>query len=119
MRKNHRLIAVFVAGLALAPGAALASQRASGDAGSWDGRWTGAWGGHSPTAVIIKGNRVVAYEYNGALNPVPESHVRGKEVVYDSSSRDAVVTLIRVGPNVAHATIKSLMGTGTADLVRK
>ncbi len=119
MRKNHHLIAVFAAVLAVAPGAALASQRTSGEAGSWDGRWTGAWGGSSPTAVIIRDNRVVAYEYNGALNPVAESRVRGKEVVYDSSSRDAVVTLIRTGPNNAHATIKSLMGTGTAELVRK
>ena len=119
MRKTHHLIAVFAAALAFPPGAALASQSASGSAGSWDGRWAGAWGGSSPTAVIIRDGRVVAYEYNGALNPVSASHVLGKEVVYDSSSRDAEVTLIRTGPNNAHATIKSLMGTGTAELVRK
>lgn len=119
MRKTRVLITAFALALALAPAAAPALQRARSDEGSWDGRWTGAWGGSSPTAVIIRDNRVVAYEYNGAMNPVSVSHVTTKEIVYDSSSRDAVVTMTRTGPNNARATIKSLLGTGTAELVRQ
>lgn len=119
MRTNQKLIVVFATALALAPGAALARPHTPRDAATWDGRWTGAWGGDQPTAVIVKDNRVVAYEYNGAMNPVAESRVTAKQIVYDSRSRDAVVTVIRTGPNQARATIKSFMGSGTAKLVRQ
>jgi hypothetical protein len=119
MRNNRSLIAVFVAAMALAPGAALAWQKARPEAGTWDGRWTGSWGGGSPTAVVIRDNRVIAYLYNGAMNPVSVSHVTANEIVYDSTSRDAVVTMTRTGPNNAHAVIKSLMGSGSTDLVRQ
>ena len=86
-------------------------------ASSWDGRWAGAWGGNDPTAVIIKGNRVVAYEYGGATNPVQHSKATGNRIVYGEA--DIVVTLTRTGPNTARATIKSGQGSGTAELTRK
>src|SRR5271156_6161141 len=74
---------------------------APADAGqsSWDGRWVGAWGGSRPTAQIVKGGRLVAYEYNGQTYPVATSHVTQKEIVY---GEDVVVTLTRTGPNTAH-----------------
>ena len=119
MRTSHNLIAVCMLAVALTPGAASALQKGRPEAGSWDGRWTGSWGGGLPTAVIIKDNRVVAYLYNGAMNPVSVSHVTSKEIVYDSTSKDAVVTMTRTGPNNAHAVIKSWMGSGATDLVRQ
>ena len=119
MRMNHKLIAVFALALAATPGAALARQHTNADGASWDGRWAGAWGGSQPTAIIVRDNRVVGYEYNGALNPVSESRVTANQIVYDNNKRDAEVTLIRTGPNNARATIKSFMGSGTAQLVRQ
>jgi len=108
------LAALTVLALLAAPADA-ASRRQVG--GSWDGRWAGAWGGNDPTAVIIKGNRVVAYEYGGSTNPVEHSQTTGNRIVYGEA--DIVVTLTRTGTNSAHATIKSGQGTGTAELVRK
>jgi hypothetical protein len=116
---TRRHIAVFALALALAPGVASAAKhRGHSSNGSWNGRWAGAWGGSDPTAVIVKGNRVVAYEYGGATNPVAKSHVTAKKIVYDGDG-GVVVTLTRTGANTAHATINSSQGNGTAELVRK
>ena len=121
MKVNGKLTAVFALALALAPVAASARHgvhhHAGSKAGSWDGRWAGAWGGNDPTAVIVKGNRVVAYEYGGATNPVSHSHVTARRIVYGENN--IVVTLTRTGPNKAHATIKSSQGAGTAEMVRQ
>ena len=60
MNVRHGLIAAFALSLALAPAASArhhAKHHSAG--GSWDGRWAGAWGGNDPTAVIVKGGRVV------------------------------------------------------------
>jgi hypothetical protein len=85
--------------------------------GSWDGRWVGAWGGSQPTAQIVKGGKLVAYEYNGQTFPVATSQVTPTEIVY--GKEDVVVTLTRTGPNTAHATIKTSQGAGTAELTRQ
>jgi len=108
------LAALTVLSLLVAP-ADSASRRHS--SASWDGRWAGAWGGNDPTAVIIKDDRVVAYEYGGSTNSVEHSKTMGNRIVYGEA--DIVVTLTRTGPNSAHATIKSGQGTATAELVRK
>ena len=83
---------------------------------SWDGRWVGAWGGSRPTAQIVKGGKLVAYEFDGKSYPVATSHVTSTEIVY---GKDVVVTLTRTGPNTAHATIKTSQGEGTAELTRQ
>jgi hypothetical protein len=87
-----------------------------GGGGSWDGRWAGAWNGNDPTAVIIKGGKVVAYEYGGGTNPVEWSKVSASHITYGESN--IVVTLQRTGANSAHATIKTSQGAGTAELTR-
>ncbi len=84
--------------------------------GSWDGRWVGAWGGSRPTAQIVKGGKLVAYEYGGQTFPVATSQVTPTKIVY---GEDVVVTLTRTGANTAHATIKSSQGNGTAELTRQ
>jgi hypothetical protein len=84
--------------------------------GSWDGRWVGAWGGSQPTAQIIKGGKLVAYEYNGQTFPVAASHVTPTRIVY---GQEVVVTLTRTGESTAHATIKTSQGDGTAELTRQ
>ena len=125
----RNLAAAFALGLALAPGLVLAPAAASARhgmraahghhhrGGSWDGRWAGAWGGNDPTAIIVKGNRVVAYVYAGSTNPVARSHVTAKRIVYGENN--IVVTMTRTGPNTAHATIKTGQGNGTAELTRQ
>lgn len=119
-----KFAAVFALALALAPGAASARQwrhhyypAHRHYAGSWDGRWAGAWGGNDPTAVIVRGGRVVAYEYGGSTNPVGWSRVTPKRIVYGESN--IVVTLTRTGANTAYATIKTSQGKGTAELRRR
>ncbi len=120
---NRTLAAAFALALGFAPAAASArhwthaAHHHHHRAGSWDGRWAGAWGGNDPTAVIIKGNRVVAYEYGGATNPVGWSRVTARRISYGESN--IVVTMTRTGPNSAHATIKTGQGKGTAELVRR
>jgi hypothetical protein len=84
--------------------------------GSWDGRWVGAWGGSQPTVQIVKGGKLVAYEFNGQTFPVASSQVTPSEIVY---GKEVVVTLTRTGPNTAHATIKTSQGDGTAELTRQ
>jgi hypothetical protein len=84
--------------------------------GSWDGRWVGAWGGSQPTVQIVKGGKLVAYEYNGQTYPVAESHVTPTKIVYGT---EVLVTLTRTGVNTAHATIKTSQGSGTAELTRR
>ena len=86
--------------------------------GSWDGRWAGAWGGNDPTAIIVKGGRVVAYEYGGSTNPVSSSRVSARTISYSVSS-DISVTMTRTGANTAHAAIKTAQGAGTAELTRQ
>jgi len=113
--------AAFALPLALliaAPADAAAASRHKTAAGhpSWDGRWVGAWGGSLPTAQIVKGGKLVAYEYNGQTFPVAASHVTPTKIVY---GKDVVVTLTRTGANTAHATIKSSQGEGTAELTRQ
>ena len=87
-----------------------------GGGGSWDGRWAGAWNGNDPTAVIIKGGKVVAYEYGGATNAVEWSKVSASHITYGESN--IVVTLQRTGANTARAAIKTGQGNGTAELKR-
>ena len=84
--------------------------------GSWDGRWVGAWGGSRPTAQIVRGGKLVAYEFDGQTFPVAASRVTPKRIVYGT---DVVVTITRTGPNTAHATIKTAQGEGTAELTRQ
>ncbi len=57
-----------------------------GGGGSWDGRWAGAWGGNDPTAVIVKGGKVVAYEYGGSTTPVSSSRVTPKRITYGENN---------------------------------
>ncbi len=85
-------------------------------AGDWDGRWVGAWGGSRPTAQIVKGGKLVAYEYEGQTYPVASSIVTPTKIVYGS---DVMVTLTKTGANTAHATIKTSSGEGTAELTRQ
>ena len=84
---------------------------------SWDGRWVGAWNGARPTAQIVKGGKVVAYEYNGQTYPVATSHVTPTKIVYGEGV--VTVTLTRTGANSAHATINTMQGQGTAELTRE
>jgi hypothetical protein len=122
---DRKLIAALAFALALAPGAASARHRVyhhsyhhhASRSSSWDGRWAGAWGGNDPTAINVRGGRVVSYEYGGATNPVGWSRVTAKRVVYGESN--IVVTMTRTGPNTAHATIKTGQGNGTAELRRR
>ncbi len=116
------IFAVLALSLALAPAEA-ATRHARHHAahhggGSWDGRWAGAWGGNDPTAVIVKGNRVVAYEYGGSSTAVSSSRVSARSIVYNGDG-GVVVSITRTGANTAHATIKSSQGNGTADLTRQ
>jgi hypothetical protein len=87
-----------------------------GGGGSWDGRWTGAWGGNDPTAINIRGGRVVSYEYGGATNNVEWSKVSPSRITYGESN--IVVMLTRTGANSAHATIKTGQGNGVAELTK-
>jgi len=125
MRINRGLIAVFALALAFAPGAASAAYKTHHHyhghhrvhSGSWDGRWSGAWGGNDPTAVNVRGGRVVSYEYGGATNPVGWSRVTARRIVYGESG--VVVTMTRTGANTARATLKSSQGNGMAVLRRR
>lgn len=120
---NRKLAAAFALALAFAPAAASARHYTHAMrhhhhiVGSWDGRWAGAWGGNDPTAINIRGGRVVSYEYGGATNPVGWSHVTAHRISYGESN--IVVTMTRTGPNTAHATIKTGQGNGTAELRRQ
>ena len=89
----------------------------AGRVSSWDGHWAGAWGGNDPTAINIKGGRVVSYEYGGSTNPVGWSRVSARLVTY--GEKDVTVTMTRTGANTAHATIKTSQGNGTAELTRQ
>ena len=121
MRNIAKLAAICALALAIAPQAASARRWGHATHGhyanSWDGRWAGAWGGNDPTAVIVRGGRVVAYEYGGSTNPVGWSRVTAKRITYGESN--IVVTLTRTGANTAHATIKTGQGNGTAELRRR
>jgi hypothetical protein len=123
MNSPRFAVAVLAAALGLAPAAEAAHRlhahhhgAAHHGGGSWDGRWAGAWGGNDPTAVNIRGGRVVSYEYSGQTNPVEWSKVSPSRITYGESN--IVVTLTRTGPNTAHATIKTGQGNGTAELKR-
>jgi hypothetical protein len=111
MTFDRRALFAFPLALWLAPSADAGAGR-----GSWDGRWVGAWGGSRPTAQIVRGGKLVAYEYEGQTFPVAASHVTPTRIVYGA---DVVVTLTRTGPNTAHATIKTAQGEGTAELTRQ
>jgi hypothetical protein len=115
---RRTLFALPLALLIAAPAAAAPKHyhKTGAGQGSWDGRWVGAWGGSRPTAQIVKGGKLVAYEFDGKTYPVATSHVTPTEIVY---GQDVVVTLTRTGPNTAHATIKSSQGEGTAELTRQ
>jgi hypothetical protein len=112
------LIALPLALLIAAPVDAAQNRRPKSGAGqgSWDGRWVGAWGGSRPTAQIVKGGKLVAYEFDGQTYPVAASHVTSTRIVY---GKDVLVTMTRTGPNTAHATIKTSQGEGTAELTRQ
>lgn len=116
---RHTLFALPLALLIAAPADAATAKRryvTPAGHGSWDGRWVGAWGGSQPTAQIVKGGKLVAYEYNGQTFPVATSYVTPTMIVY---GEDVVVTLTRTGVNTAHATIKTSQGDGTAELTRQ
>ncbi len=119
---RRSLLAFVTLSLAFAPAlpASAKSVRAKHHAGggSWDGRWAGAWGGNDPTAIIVKGNRVVAYEYGGQTNAVSSSHVTATRISYSGGS-NVMVSVTRTGANTAHATIKTGQGNGTAELTRQ
>ena len=85
--------------------------------GGWDGRWVGSWGGSQPTAQIVKGGKLVAYEYNGETHPVAQSHVTPTKIVYNEG--EVVVTITKTGANTAHATIKTGQGDGATELTRQ
>lgn len=116
------LLAVLTLSLALAPALPASARHvrhhyahhAAG--GSWEGRWAGAWGGSDPSAVIVKGNRVVAFEYGGQTTPVPSSHVTARKIVYGTEN---IVTLTRTGANTAHGTIHTSRGDGAAEFTRQ
>jgi hypothetical protein len=108
-------MALLIAAPAYAEGLKSHHKSAAG-LGSWDGRWVGAWGGSRPTAQIVRGGKLVAYEYEGQTYPVATSHVTPTKIVYGD---DVVVTLTRTGANTAHATIKTSQGDGTAELTRE
>jgi hypothetical protein len=114
--------AAFVMPLALLIGppanAATTTRRRKATAGngSWDGRWVGAWNGSQPTAQIVIGDKVVAYEFGGQPHLVAASVVTPTKIVYGD---DVVVTITRTGANTAHATIKASQGEATAELTRK
>jgi hypothetical protein len=112
------LFALPLASLIAAPafGAPKRHNETRASQGSWDGRWVGAWGGSRPTVQIVKGGKLVAYEFDGQTFPVAKSHVTPSQIVY---GEDVVVTLTRTGPNTAHATIKTSQGSGTAELTRQ
>ncbi len=113
---RRALFALPLALLIAAPADAAAKRHHKAGLSSWDGRWVGAWGGSRPTAQIVEGGQLVAYEYNGQTFPVASSHVTPTTIVYGD---DVVVTLTRTGPNTAHATIKTSQGDGTAELTRE
>jgi hypothetical protein len=93
-----------------------APKRHTTDNSGWDGRWVGSWNGSRPTAQIVRGGKLIAYEYNGQTYPVATSHVTPTKIVYGEV---VVVTLTRTGANTAHATIKTMQGEGTAELTRQ
>ena len=113
--------ALFVLPLALLMSAPAEStpkrHKAAAHGGGWDGRWVGSWGGSQPTAQIVKGGKLVAYEYNGGTHPVAHSHVTPTTIVYNEG--DVVVTITKAGANTAHATIKTMQGEGTTELTRQ
>jgi hypothetical protein len=102
--------------LIAAPAEAAPKRQTVAGQSSWDGRWVGAWGGSRPTVQIVKGGKLVAYEFDGQTFPVAASHVTPTEIVY---GQDVVVTLTRTGANTAHATIKTSQGSGEAELTRQ
>jgi len=117
MKLVRRALVVLPLALLIAAPADAARRHAhahSGGGGSWDGHWVGAWGGNDPTAINIRGGRVVSYEYGGATNPVEWSKVSASRISYGENN--IVVTLTRTGPNKAHATIKTGQGDGVAEL---
>ena len=109
--------ALFVLPLALLISAPADSAPKRHTAGGWDGRWVGSWGGSQPTAQIIKGGKLVAYEYNGEIHPVAQSHVTPTSIVYNEG--EVVVTITKTGANTAHATIKTGQGDGSTELTRQ
>lgn len=118
MRLDRRaFFAAPLAALIALPAQASKKRRKAAGHGGWDGRWVGAWGGSRPTAQIVKGGKVVAYEYNGQTFPVANSRVTAQQIVYNEG--DVVVTMTRTGPNTAHATIKTGQGDGAAELTRQ
>jgi hypothetical protein len=112
--------AFFVLPLALmmaAPAESAPKRHKAAQGGGWDGRWVGSWGGSQPTAQIVKGGKLVAYEYNGEIHPVAQSRVTPTTIVYNEG--EVVVTIVKTGANTAHATIKTGQGDGTTELTRQ
>jgi hypothetical protein len=112
---RRAVLALPLALLLPAPADAAPKRRSHG--GDWDGRWVGSWGGSQPTVQIVKGGKLVAYEYNGQTHPVAQSHVTPTTIVYNEG--EVVVTIIKTGANTAHATIKTGQGNGETELTRQ
>lgn len=85
----------------------------------WDGTWSGAWGGQPDQAgsVTIAGDRVVSFTYQGILHPVASSNVTPAAITYQDQGN--IVTLTRLSPTTATATLQTPMGIATALYTRR
>jgi hypothetical protein len=84
---------------------------------SWNGTWSGKWGGQEPTSITIANNKVVSYQYQGVTTPVASSNVTPRTVTYGNNG--VTVVLTRTGAKTASASLHSLQGDATAELVRE
>jgi hypothetical protein len=86
---------------------------------SWDGTWSGNWGGQESeaTSITIVDNNVVSFAYHGVSTPISASTVTPARVSYEHNW--VTVTITRTGPTTAIASLHSMMGDATAQLIRQ
>jgi formylglycine-generating enzyme required for sulfatase activity/class 3 adenylate cyclase len=85
----------------------------------WDGIWLGAWGGETPTKIIISGDNVLEYDYNG--NPqrdLGQMIISGNTLTFGTPP-GFVIRLTKRGPTTAAAHYHGPSGEADGELVRQ
>jgi hypothetical protein len=86
---------------------------------AWDGVWGGAWGGTAQTKVVVKGGKVVEYDYNGQ----PQGYLGKTKISGDTLSFGTpptfVVSLQKTSDTVANAHYHGPNGEADASLTKQ
>jgi formylglycine-generating enzyme required for sulfatase activity/class 3 adenylate cyclase len=101
-----------------APSLATSSPGAS-QSEDWEGTWLGAWGGETPAKIIIGGDNVLEYDYNG--NPqrgLGQLIISGNTLTFGRPP-EFVITLTKRGPTTAAAHYHGRPGESDGEFVRQ